>query len=116
MAVVERAGVVAALYFVPGNFNSARESALRAVGLALRTNTKGKGQARRRQSPSRGRQCGADAADRVSGVVVVWRRQGGGSVPQVYTERSGRPWVTLNFCVLRRYDLEEGDLVSIFRP
>ena len=49
---------------------------------------------------------------------LVWLWCGGyGSVPRVCTERSGRPWVTLNLCVMRmrRYHyLGEGDLVSIF--
>ena len=30
-------------------------------------------------------------------VVVVWTHRGR-SVPQVYTERNERPWVTLNLC------------------
>ena len=42
----------------------------------------------------------------------VGRTHRGGSIPRVYTERSDRPWVTLNFCVMRRYNLEEGGLVS----
>ena len=47
-------------------------------------------------------------------VVVVWRSHRGRSVPGVFTERSGGPLVTLNFCVMRRYKLGEGDLVSTF--
>ena len=34
------------------------------------------------------------------------------SVPQVFTERSEVPLVTLDLCVMRRYNLGEGDLVS----
>ena len=48
----------------------------------------------------------------LSCVVVVWSTHRGGLVPRVYTERSDRPWVTLNLCALRRYNLGEGDLVS----
>ena len=48
----------------------------------------------------------------LSGVILVWSTHRGGMVPRVYTERSDRPWVTLNLCVMRRYCLGEGDLVS----
>ena len=48
----------------------------------------------------------------LSCVVVVWKTHRGGSVPRVYTERSDRPWVTLNLCMIRRYNLGEGDLAS----
>ena len=37
------------------------------------------------------------------------------SVPRVFTERSGVPLVTLNLCVMRWYNLGEGDLVSTVR-
>ena len=52
----------------------------------------------------------------LSCMVVVWRTHRGGSVPRVYTERSGRPWVTLKLCVMRRYNLGGGDLVSTYNP
>ena len=38
------------------------------------------------------------------------------SVPRVFTERSEVPLVTLNLCVMRRYNLGEGDLVSTSSP
>ena len=41
----------------------------------------------------------------LSCVVVAWRTHQGGSVPQVYTERSESPWVTLTLYVMRRYNL-----------
>ena len=34
------------------------------------------------------------------------------SVPRVFTERSEVPLVTLNLCVMRRYNIGEGALVS----
>ena len=43
--------------------------------------------------------------------VVAWSTHRGGLVPQVYTERNDRPWVTLNLCVMRRYKQGEGGLV-----
>ena len=47
---------------------------------------------------------------------LVWLWCGGHtevrSVPRVFTERSEVPLVTLNLCVMRRYHLGEGDLVS----
>ena len=48
----------------------------------------------------------------LSCVVEMWRTHRGGSVPRVFTERSEGPVVTLNLCVMRRYYLGEGDLVS----
>ena len=36
-------------------------------------------------------------------------------VPRVFTGRSEVPLVTLNLCVMRRYNLGEGDLVSTVR-
>ena len=46
---------------------------------------------------------------------LVWLWCGGHtevrSVPRVFTERSEVPLVTLNLCVMRRYNLGEGDLV-----
>ena len=33
-------------------------------------------------------------------------------MPRIYTERSGRPWGALKLCIVRRYSLREGDLVS----
>ena len=52
----------------------------------------------------------------LSCVVVVWRTHRGGLVPWVFTERSEVPLVTLNLCVMRRYNLGEGDLVSTVGP
>ena len=47
---------------------------------------------------------------------LVWLWCGGHavvrSVPRVFTERSEVPLVTLNLCLMRRYNLGEGDLVS----
>ena len=48
----------------------------------------------------------------LSCVVVVWRTHRGGLVPPVFKERSEVPLVTLNLCVMRRYNLGEGDLAS----
>ena len=42
-------------------------------------------------------------------LVWLWcggRTHRGGSMPRVYTERSDRPWVTLNLCVIRLYSLQ----------
>ena len=50
-----------------------------------------------------------------SSLVWLWwaeRTHRGGSVPRVLTERSEVPLVTLNLCVMRRYNLGVGDLVS----
>ena len=33
-------------------------------------------------------------------------------MPQVFTERSEVPLVTLNLCVMRRYNLGEGEVLS----
>ena len=41
----------------------------------------------------------------------MWRTHRGRSVPRIYTQRSDRPWVTLNLCVMRRYNVGERDLV-----
>ena len=45
----------------------------------------------------------------------MWRTHRGGAISRVVnTERSpGRPLVTLNLCVMRRYYIGEGDLVHI---
>ena len=60
----------------------------------------------------RRRQCGAEP---LAGS-LVWLWCGGRtevrSVPRVCTERSEVPLVTLNLCVMKRYNLGEGDLVS----
>ena len=45
-------------------------------------------------------------------VVMVWRTRRGGSVPRVFTEGSEVSLVTLNLCVMRRYNVGEGDRVS----
>ena len=51
---------------------------------------------------------------------LVWLWCGGHaevrSVPRVFTERSEVPLVTLNLCVMRRYNLGEADLVSTSPP
>ena len=50
------------------------------------------------------------------GFSLVWLWCGGHtevrSVPRVFTEQSEVPLVTLSLCVMRRYNLGEGDLVS----
>ena len=50
---------------------------------------------------------------------LVWLWCGGHievrSVPRVFTERTEVSLVTLNLCVMRRYNLGEGDLVSTIR-
>ena len=48
----------------------------------------------------------------LSCVVTVWRTRRGGSVPRFSTERSLEPLMTLNVCVLMRYCLGEGGVVS----
>ena len=89
-----------------GSRNSAQTADSRADNVrSVEPNTEGRDQA---NDASVGR-CPWQLLSRV---VVVWRTHRGGLVPRVYTERSDRPWVTLNFCVMRRYNLEEGGLVS----
>ena len=64
------------------------------------------------QCPAVGANVGRCPWQVLSCVVVVWRTHRGGLVPRVYTERSEGLLVTLNLCVMRRYNLGEGDLVS----
>ena len=89
-----------------GSRNSAQTADSRADNVrSVEPNTEGRDQA---NDASVGR-CPWQLLSRV---VVVWRTHRGGLVPRVYTERSDRPWVTLRLCVMRRYNLGDGDLVS----
>ena len=93
-----------------GSRNSAQTADSRADNVrSVEPNTEGRDQA---NDASVGR-CPWQLLSRV---VVVWRTHRGGLVPRVYTERSDRPWVVLNLCVMRRYNLGEGDLVSTSPP
>ena len=78
---------------LPCNFDSARESTLRAENFALRTDTKGKDRARRRQ-------CGADVLGRLS---LVWLWCGGHTQVGRYlgSTRNGvtDPWGDLELVV-----------------